>query len=345
MLHKEYLTQTQRLIMWIVLLVLAVGSCVVLFNFYKNDTVTRTDYKESGTVDYKVNLNENEYYDGDFDAQDRTYVANLIDTINVHFDYSFTTTQNQNVNLNYDTKGYLVIKDGSSDSVFLEKEYDLKKAANKKQENTSKSTISEDVLIDYSYYNTLASEFKTEYGVDTKSYLRVELLVEKQATGMELEDAEVYVDIPLSERSISMTDHEIEVDTTNQGDEQQKERSSRYILGFIIIGIIIVFIVVKLAIVVFQIATHKSQYQREVKQLLREYDRLIVETDKQPTVQGKNLILLKEFKELLDVRDNFKVPIMYCELVKDQKSAFYIAKDDDLYLYVLEDTEGKEQTA
>ena len=45
-----------------------------------------------------------------------------------------------------------------------------------------------------------------------------------------------------------------------------------------------------------------------------------------------NIIEVKKFTELLDVRDNLKVPILYFNIIKNEKLIFYIKDNNDIYL-------------
>ena len=47
------------------------------------------------------------------------------------------------------------------------------------------------------------------------------------------------------------------------------------------------------------------------------------------------LYIISKFEELLDVRDNLKLPIMYYVVTKHTKCCFYIKHNDDLYLLTI----------
>ena len=69
-----------------------------------------------------------------------------------------------------------------------------------------------------------------------------------------------------------------------------------------------------------------------VNNLLKEYDRLIVETKTKLVMTKYNIIEVKSFTELLDVRDNLKEPIIYYNVIEHIEGIFYIKSDDDIYL-------------
>ena len=51
--------------------------------------------------------------------------------------------------------------------------------------------------------------------------------------------------------------------------------------------------------------------------------------------KNSSIIKIDKFNELLDVRDNLKLPIMYYNIVSHQKCYFYIKNDTDVYLLQL----------
>ena len=79
----------------------------------------------------------------------------------------------------------------------------------------------------------------------------------------------------------------------------------------------------------------RSIYDQYVNRLLKEYDRLIVVTKTLIDFRKYNIIKVPEFEELLDVRDNLKVPINYYCYVKHYKGILYIKNEDDIYALFL----------
>ena len=55
-------------------------------------------YKEKSTIDYKVKLKENNFYDVEYLEKDMLYVASLIDSIDIDFKYDFLSEQNIDIN-------------------------------------------------------------------------------------------------------------------------------------------------------------------------------------------------------------------------------------------------------
>ncbi len=80
-----------------------------------------------------------------------------------------------------------------------------------------------------------------------------------------------------------------------------------------------------------------TKYDKFVNNILKEYDRLIVETNTDIDLKKYNIIEIKKFTELLDVRDNLKCPILYYCITKHYKGMFYIKNNNDIYLLIVKD--------
>ena len=79
----------------------------------------------------------------------------------------------------------------------------------------------------------------------------------------------------------------------------------------------------------------KNKYDKYLSKILKEYDRLIVETSTYPKIEDYHLLKINSFDELLDVRDNLRLPIMYYSVTPHQKAHFYILQEKNLYVYTL----------
>ena len=109
-------------------------------------------------------------------------------------------------------------------------------------------------------------------------------------------------------------------------------------LGVISVVLSIIFIIKALRLYSKSFVP-KNNYDKYISKILREYDRLIVETSSLPNFNDYNIIKINKFTELLDVRDNLHQPIMYYNVVAHQKCHLYILKDSNLYLLTLKDVD------
>ena len=52
-------------------------------------------------------------------------------------------------------------------------------------------------------------------------------------------------------------------------------------------------------------------------------------------IKDYNILMIKNFTELVDVRDNLRLPIMFYRLKNNDVAHFYVLKDNHLYLYTI----------
>ncbi len=346
-----YFGYYERLILSIVAFVTFLFAAVYFaFQSVKYEPAKNITYSEKSDIDYKVCLKDNEYYQTKCLSKDdvELYVANLIDTIPLTFTYDFGIEENANINFNYSIIGRLSITDDNGQNVFLEKEYVLldKKAVSITDDN--KFHIEENVDIDYGQYNNLANSFKSSYGLDTSSTLKVYLKIEKEnADGTYTFDKlkDISLIIPLSERAVN-----IKLDFENVNESKSLVSDSSISLNgpsniafTVVLLILSLYSLYKLISLTLITKTKKSAYDKYVNNLLKEYDRLIVETLTAPDLTDVNIIKVKSFEELLDVRDNLKIPVMYYVITPHHKCCFYIKHENDVYIKTIKaiDLEGK----
>ena len=340
--EKTYVSYFNRVLIYALSLLL----CFILATIFMSNAVTAKKdqfitYKETSNLDYKVNLKKNDFYEQKYLGKDMIYVASLIDTIDIDFNYIFDIEKKSDISFDYDITGKLVISDTNGQNTFYEKEYDLSKTK-KESINAKKShKINEKISIDYDKYNNLANKFRTNYGIDTTSNLIVSLNVHKKGSDKneyKLDNkSAVSVTIPLSEKAIN-----IKIDHNDINNSSQLFTSSSvtidnyaYLLISIVFIILLPVFMFPLVGLLLSMETNKSPYDKYINKILNEYDRLIVETTTAPDIENKNIIRIDSFNELLDVRDNLSLPIKYYIITKHQKCNFYINHNDELYLLTI----------
>ena len=321
---------------------------VILFSFLAAFFIKRSfailgkqniTYQEKSNLDYKVYLKENDFYEKEFFDKNMVYVASLIDRIDIDFDYIFKIDRKSNIDFEYDIVGKLIISDTAKERVFFEKDYVLLENTKDSMVKDGLHQIVKSVSIDYSKYNNLANQFKSKYGVDVNSRLVVYLNVhEVNASDNKFSlsnNSSMSLSIPLSERAINISMDYNEVNKTSKlvRDEEFVITNYLYVFLGLVFSILFVIVLIKFILLIFSLRSKKSKYDKYVSRILREYDRLIVETVTMPNLDNKNVINISKFQELLDVRDNLKLPIKYCVVKNHHECYFYINHEEELYLF------------
>ncbi len=306
----------------------------------------KVSFKETGNIDYSVCLNKNDTFETECLGKNSSYnyVASLINNISIKFNYTFGGNKLYlEKPLKYKIVGKLIIKNKENSYIYSEKEYVLK---NISSDNIitigSYYSIDDSISIDYSYYNNIANQFKSEYGVDIDSYLDVSFIVynEVDAKYNIPNSSNLNIKIPLSLKSIKF-----EVSELNNNLEQTiiKEYLSISDYVALIFGILLfsfsIYYFIRFIILIFPLLRKKNIYDKMLSKYMKEYDRLIVETESLPIFSDYNMLKIKSFEELLDVRDNLRLPIMYYNVTPHKKAYFYILHVNNLYVYTLKEVD------
>jgi len=347
-----YYSYSMRLIITCFMFIgLLITGYIFMLKAFVLEEAREIKYSEHSNLDYKVNLRENNFYEEKYLPKDMVYVANLIDKIRIDFSYKFSIAEKIDLEFKYDLVGKLLIQDNALENTYFEKEYTLISEKSVPLKDGIEQKINESVDIDYVKYNELANSFKTSYGLNTKSrfvvYFRLKkkdsnslgqkLLINDSSSGM-------IVSIPLSEKSVNIT-----LDYKDINNDSKVLDNSRVIVDNIIYLIIsIIAIILSLVFMVKFIRlislgiVKRNKYDKYISKLLNEYDRLIVETTSPPIKSDADkdkIINILKFTELLDVRDNLKLPIMYYVVAEHQKCHFYINSGDKIYLLTIKNVD------
>ncbi len=335
--NKIYVSYNVRLIILLTIFTISlIIFAVFLSKSFKYQDAKILHYKDNQAIDYKVYLKENDFYEEEYLGKDMVYVANLIDKININFNYVFEIDNTENVLFNYKVLADLVIESPNGGNKYFEKRYVLSEDKKEKMEQNNRYEINKAIDIDYDYYNRLANNFKSSYGLDTNSYLKVYLQVEKQAENEKLNinnDVKSVMNIPLSEKSVEINFNTEEASKTNSVMvDSNVVFDTKNIIIVIISFVITIITMIKIIKMLNIIKVKKSKYDKFVSKVLKEYDRLIIEAKANIDLKNNNVIIIERFEELLDVHDNLKLPIMYHNISNHQKCYFYVKKDNDVYL-------------
>ncbi len=340
--NKKILTYDLLLLVFIFLGVFLIRKS---FSFINSQNIT---YRETSNLDYKVKLKQNDFYETDSLEKGMVYVASLIDKVDINYNYEFIIDEKSNINFEYDIIAKLLITDNNDKSkVFFEKEYVLLDNTKDQMNDNGEHMINQDVSIDYDYYNNLANKFRIKYGVDTSSNLIVYLNIHETNNSnndFNLNNNSVMsLTIPLSQKAINITMDYKEVNKTSKLVRDEKLVITSYIklisgIISLLIGIYFTYRYIKMLL---KLRVKRTKFDKYIKKILNEYDRLIVETTTPPILKNKNIILINKFQELLDVRDNLRLPVKYYIVDKHKECNFYINHDDELYLFTIKDSDLK----
>ena len=336
-----------------ILIILFISSTLLstLF-FYKSITIQKEKnifYEEYGSPDYKVYLKDNIYYEENYLEKDMSYIANIIDYISVDYNYKFNCDTPLSGEYYYKIVADLEIINLENKSLFYSKKYDLSDEKKFTLKNQKEYTINENIKINYDYYNSLANDFKSSYGINTESNLKVYLEIHRKITKESINNSEINGDnkinliIPLSKKAINIEIDSLKIKNNNVilSKNDYKVDDIKYLILGILFIIISIFIFIRITKRIWILQYKNNEYDKILKKILRQYDRLIVNTNTMPNLKNSNITEVDNFFELLDAKDNIHKPIFYYEVTPHQKCHFFIKDDNDLIIYTLKNTNLK----
>ena len=115
-----------------------------------------------------------------------------------------------------------------------------------------------------------------------------------------------------------------------------------YIFHFVSLIIsVLIFIICSIRLVLFlrKYSVKSNPYRNVVDNILKNYDRIIVEvSDVSGILEGKKIITINDFIELVDLRDTLDKPILHLK-VNEIKNAFYVEDVDKVYEYIIKESQ------
>lgn len=345
-----YLGYYSRLIFNVILfLSLLVTSYIFINKSIVIQEAKNVSYEEHGNTDYKVFLKDNIYYEDKYLDKNMSYIANLIDYISVDYNYKFKADTLFDGEYSYKIRADLEILNAENKTLFFTKKYDLIKEKTFTIENQNEYNIVENIKIDYDHYNSLANGFKSSYGVDTESNLIIYLDLYRNIDQNSINNPNINgngtikLTIPLSEKAINIKMDSMEINNKKvitSLDDYYLEDIKYLIIGIISL-IVSLYLFIKIIKRLSRLSISTTDYDKTLKRILNQYDRLIVTTSSMPNLEKNNIIKLKEFVELLDAKDNLHKPIFFIEVTPHQKAYFFIQDDDNIILFTLKNIDNK----
>lgn len=323
-----------RLVSAIMLFLVAGVLLVISAKTYQKSEVT---YNEASTIDYKVCLDENEHYKEECLNSGMEYLSTITKNIPVTFTYNALYTSEVDYDLKYYIKSTLKITKPEEENKVL---YTSDETLLKKQKLKGKAnvvTISENIEIPFKKYNDYVNEYNNKYSLNSDSHVDVELYLEENNKKKKI----AKVTVPLSVQTFNVAKEEVSNNhlSVESSKEHYKKLSQIYSIIACILCLIGIIVIIRLVLYILKSISKKSEYETKLNQILKEYDRIIVQVENGSEFIGnKRIIKVSSFLELLDARDTLEKPIVHVR-VNNIKSEFYVEDIDKAYKYTMKESD------
>ena len=347
--HLYFSYSMRVFFMFLAIFVIAVISYMNYVNSFSKTEDVEMNYEISGKIDYKVSLLPgNPFESGNLSAVN-TYIADYIDDVSTDFFFNYEVGEKSDIKYNYYVNAIMELRSDKDGAVLSRKEDILVPKVSKEENDTKELELKQNVNLDYNHYNNLAKEFANsvykEHGINISGNLYLEMHVALETKNDDFDKAQekekvIKVEIPLLSTQVKA----FMVDSINEKDIYTEHEAAELVSKsslFVAISLWIVDIIFLLLVCSFIMKStpKKSNYMRIRNSLLREHDNIIVNSKNDPDFRGYNVINCANFEELIDAQKVLGKPIIYHELVKNQKCMFIIVNDKDVHRYVLKEAD------
>lgn len=322
------------------------GIIIIVLGINDKKTIN-INYEENNSINYKVYLKENKFFDTPFLEENRTYIASLIDYIDTDFHYEIKYNRPFTGHVKYKYVAILQANKKNSTGYYWNKEYDLSEEKSIDIKDNTNVIISDNVKVNYAKYNEVLNQFKKAYNLDTNSELKIIMRVVNTADFKKIDhpvdiESEIGLTVPLLEQAIDVSINKEASSNKNILTIKEKSNRKSYLI-FKITGSVLVFISIlgMLETKRFNRVFKKSHtYMLELDKILKNYDSIIANVKNTPDIDSYKKIEVDKFEELLDVYNEVRMPINYYQDKTGKESTFVIINNDVAWLYRLKDKKG-----
>ncbi len=321
----------------LLMIIFGVLGYIFLDSGFNSKTRVKIEYEDSSDVYYKVN-----YIDSVQDIDGDRYLSNMVDSIDITYNYNNLISEYINGYYKYDvTASLITYEDDITDSLW-ERNYELVKqetvVIDEKDINSIK--IADSFKVDYKKYREEIYKFIDTFGINVEGYLSVKINITESLNFNSLDNE--YVDNKVITINIPLTKDlfkiEIQnIDSKNSCYEFTSDQTMNFVL--LIIGVFCGSVSLSLGILVirqFKIIYNKqSKYKRTLNKILSKYDECIVKIKRFYVKKKYNLIYVDTFDELIDIYNSKNKMISFKEVKKDSEAIFVIIDEDDAWIYKL----------
>lgn len=302
-------------------------------------------YNVSNSVDYRVNLLENDFYETPSLGKGELVPVAFIDDVEIDFSGYLSASKVVDMNYNYEITGEIVAtaadngKEGSAGKIWT-KNYTFVPMRAQTASGTGYN-LAEKVIIDYQLYNDLVNQYKLQASVTMDVVMNVTLKVNANGIvdGKELNESNsVTVKIPLSVSTVMINSNAKEPDAKTLIDTQEIPASNNYVLLAISL-VILLGSVIASALLLKGLRKMTEDHSLLIKfnRIMRDYNQVIIEIEELPEVKDAAVIEVKSFKDMLDIEKELHLPIMCAKSKNDvlTDNMFYIVNQNQIFKYRL----------
>ena len=188
------------------------------------------------------------------------------------------------------------------------------------------------INIDYQKYNSEVESFKEKFNLPLTAYMIINFNVETW-----LQNQENIKQTSTSKATIDLSQPAYEI-KVKESDEQEntilETQDLNKNINYIALAIGLILFVISSGIFGYQIwkyqVTELNKIKIKVMKILRKYKEIIVEVESMPNINGKNIIDVKGFEELITIEEEIRLPILFYEENENEYEYVFLIIDENV---------------
>ena len=297
-------------------------------------------YRETSSIEYKVELKENDIFEEEYLGEDYSYVGTMVDSIIATFSYNLEIDA-EKVNYNFTTQADALVQivDTSTKNAIYKKNYNILPSKTQKIE-TNKLILPLQLDIDFDSYDTEVNTVVSK--LNLKNY-QASLIVNVSydiESGCYDYDSNTHTRtltlvIPLDVEVFKITKSQpVPMNDQTIACEKSEQKATFKIISTIVFVLDIISLIVLVSYVYITKDTH-IDYSNKVKKIYNSYKSFIHKINNRFDKTGYQVLYVSTIKELLQIRDTQQYSILMYENDDKTMTEFVIPTGNNL-LYVYE---------
>lgn len=326
--------EIRMLVMSLLIIIMFLIAGAFFVKALNTEEVRNVFYDEVGEINYQVCLKSGS---SECLSENDEYLAAAVGDIKTNFIYKANYSDKINYKYDYYVVGNLKIYDQEYPSEVLYSIDDVLVERTKVEGYYDKINLVVDVDIPYNEYNDYILQYENKSSLDAIAVLEVSLYVDD----MESEKNISTLSIPIGNDAFNIEKKVLSYNNLEKAIEDSSfdEVNGIYASISVLFALFGLLILVRFVNFIVKTINYDTKYQKQLKHILKEYDRMIVTSrDGYSLNDNIRVIRVTSFTELKDARDVLERPIVYVR-VNNVKSEFYVEDGDKVYLYIMKEAD------
>lgn len=314
------------------IVIFLISIVVILNNSNKPEAPIIEASNQDSKIDYRVKIFKNDFIKTEYMEKDKTYITDLVDDIEVNYNYKLTNSKKFDSNYKYNITYRIAVKHNSTGKELWTEE---EKLIDNKDIIPNKNTIEiqDSAIVNYDALNDKVKQFKLDYNIPIDATLEINLNVIDNNTNKII----AYTGL-----ATNLNTEIIDINKNEQSNIQAEIKTESKQKTPIIVIIAIIVSIISILYTAYEIyntirynLSRKSYYEKAINKILKNYGDIVAELVNPVDLSKLNVIDVKNFDQMLDVEEELRIPIMFYETEKNVSGEFVIVTNEIAYRYIL----------